>query len=156
MVGTGVLWENVRQLTVALGLESVVELTGVLTPDQVAERMRASRAFVQHSVVPGSNDHEGTPLAVLEAMASGLPVVSTLHAGIPDVVNDERGILCAEYDLAAMAANMMRMVDEPDLAGRMGAAGRQFVLAEHRIEDRIGALQELLDTVTSKGIAHAG
>ncbi len=153
MVGSGVLWEGVRQLTVALGLESVVELTGMLTPDRVAERMRDSRAFVQHSVVPASNDHEGTPLAVLEAMASGLPVVSTMHAGIPDVVNDARGLLCAEYDLAGMATNMLRMVDEPDLAGRMGAAGRQFVLAEHRIEDRIGALQLLLDKVALKGIA---
>jgi glycosyltransferase involved in cell wall biosynthesis len=157
MVGTGVLWESVRQLTVALGLESVVKLTGVLTPDQVAEHMRASRAFVQHSVVPGSNDHEGTPLAVLEAMASGLPVVSTRHAGIPDVVlHGLSGLLSGEYDIHAMADHMLQLTDDPALASGMGQEGRTYAVKHHRVQERIGALQQVLEQVAAHSAPSGG
>lgn len=146
LVGTGDLRESVRQLVVALGLEHVVDLPGVLRPEQIAERMRHARAFVQHSVTTAGNDMEGTPLAVLEAMASGLPVISTRHAGIPDVVaHGERGLLGPEYDVETMAGHMVQLIDRPGQAAEMGLAGRAYVMAHHRVEDRINALQELLE-----------
>ncbi len=152
MVGSGELWEGVRQLITALGLENAVDLPGVLPPDQVAEKLRGARAFVQHSLTSGTGDMEGTPLAVLEAMASGLPVISTLHAGIPDVVaHGERGLLSAEYDIAAMAAHMVQLIDHPEQAGSMGIAGRAYVVAHHRVEERVGALQALLEQVAAAG-----
>lgn len=152
MVGQGELWETVRQMVKAFGMEEAVALPGVLPPDQVAERMRGARAFVQHSLTTGIGDMEGTPLAILEAMASGLPVISTWHAGIPDVVaHGERGLLGAEYDIAAMAAHLMRLIDHSEEADAMGKAGRAYVVAHHRVEDRIGALQALLEQVAAQG-----
>ena len=95
---------------------------------------------------------EGTPLAVLEAMATGLPVVSTYHAGIPDVVaHGERGLLSAEYDIDAMADHLVQLIDHPEQAASMGQAGRAYVLAHHRVEDRIGVLQSLLEQVAAGG-----
>ncbi|MBK9764550.1 MAG: glycosyltransferase, partial [Flavobacteriales bacterium] len=97
MAGEGPLWESTKQLAQAEGLGNVVDFPGVITSEQVAQRMQQVRAFVQHSVVTADNDHEGTPLSILEAMASGLPIISTRHAGIPDVVeHGVEGLLCEE------------------------------------------------------------
>ncbi len=148
MVGDGTTREMVRQMVVAWGMESAVELPGVQKPVQIAERLRGARAFVQHSVTTNLNDMEGTPLAVLEAMACGLPVISTRHAGIPDVVaHGERGLLCAEYDVQGMADHMLRMIDHPQDADAMGLAGRTYAMAHHRVEESVGKLQHLLEQV---------
>lgn len=145
MVGHGKLWDECRELIGRLGLGDVVDLCGVKKPDEIAALMRRSRAFVQHSVVTQNNDHEGTPLAVLEAMASAIPVVSTRHAGIVDVVAEgERGLLCDEHDVAAMAAAMLRLAADPELARRMGRAGRAYVEVHHRVEVQVGLLQGIL------------
>ncbi|TXI80458.1 MAG: glycosyltransferase [Flavobacteriales bacterium] len=145
MVGQGRLWQQCRALVDELGLQESVDLCGVKTPDAIVDLMHASRAFVQHSVVTASNDHEGTPLAVLEAMASGVPVVSTRHAGIADVVaHEERGLLCAEHDVEAMAAHMIRLVDDPALALAMGTAGRAYTEKAHRVEVQVVNLQGIL------------
>lgn len=145
MVGTGPLHEACAQLVRALRMEEAVELCGVRTPEEVAGLMRSSRAFVQHSVVTANGDSEGTPLAVLEAMASGLPVVATRHAGIADVVaHGERGLLSAEGDVETMADHLLRLVDDAALAAQYGANGRAYVLAHHRVEDRIATLQDIL------------
>ncbi|MCB0767546.1 MAG: glycosyltransferase [Flavobacteriales bacterium] len=151
MVGQGKLWERCQQLVSELGLSAGVDLCGVKKPDEIARLMHASRAFVQHSVVTADNDHEGTPLAVLEAMASGVPVVATRHAGIADVVVDgERGLLCEERDVEAMARNMIALVDDPDRALRMGQAGRAYAEVAHRVEVQVGELQHILERATNR------
>ncbi|MBL0043453.1 MAG: glycosyltransferase [Flavobacteriales bacterium] len=145
MAGEGPLWESTKQLALAQGLGDAVEFPGVITSDQVAERMRQVRGFVQHSVITADNDHEGTPLSILEAMASGLPIISTLHAGIPDVVeHGVNGLLCAERDIQAMATHMNQLADDADLAHRLGLAGRARVEQHHRLEQSLEALSTIL------------
>ncbi|MBK7248372.1 MAG: glycosyltransferase [Flavobacteriales bacterium] len=157
MIGLGELWEAVRQLVIALGLEGSVDLPGLLPPEQVAERLRGARAFVQHSLTTGTGDMEGTPVAVLEAMASGIPVVSTFHAGIPDVVaHGESGLLSPEFDISGMAAHLVQLIDHPEQADAMGKAGRGAVLAHHRMEDRIGALQAVLEQAVARAEPRSG
>lgn len=147
MVGQGDLWEGVWQLRRALGLEAAVDLPGVLPPERIAELLRNSRAFVQHSVTASTGDMEGTPLAVLEAMACGLPVVATHHAGIPDVVqHGASGLLSAEFDVEDMARHLVRLIKEPALATSLGQAGRAAVLASHRVEVQLGKLQQVLES----------
>ena len=151
MVGDGMLWEACRQMVVALRMEEQVVLAGVQDHRRIAELLRASRAFVQHSVVTSSGDSEGTPLAVLEAMATGIPVVATRHAGIGDVVeHGVSGLLGPEGDVEAMAANMVRLVQEPWVADAMGRAGRAHVERHYRVEDRIAALQAILDRAAGR------
>ncbi|MBK6409433.1 MAG: glycosyltransferase [Flavobacteriales bacterium] len=142
---------------IALGLEGSVDLPGLLPPEQVAERLRGARAFVQHSLTTGTGDMEGTPVAVLEAMASGIPVVSTFHAGIPDVVaHGESGLLSPEFDISGMAAHLVQLIDHPEQADAMGKAGRGAVLAHHRMEDRIGALQAVLEQAVARAEPRSG
>lgn len=146
MVGQGRLWERCKQLVQERGLQNSVDLCGVKRPAEIVELFHRSRAFVQHSVVTESNDHEGTPLAVLEAMATGVPVVSTRHAGINDVVaHGERGLLCAEHDVEGMAAHMIALIDEPSRALAMGVAGRAYVEVAHRVEVQVANLQRILE-----------
>jgi glycosyltransferase involved in cell wall biosynthesis len=145
MVGAGPLLESCKQLAAALHMTQEVTFAGIQPPEQVAELLRHSRAFVQHSVVTTDGDSEGTPLAVLEAMACGLPVVATRHAGISDVVeHEQRGLLCAERDVEGMGANLVRLAEDTSLAAHYGANGRAYVLAHHRVEDRIAGLEGIL------------
>lgn len=145
MAGDGPLRESTMSLAVALGVDRAVEFPGVITQDEVALRMQRARAFVQHSVITKENDHEGTPLSILEAMASGLPVIATRHAGIPDViVHGVSGLLCAERDVATMAANLLTLAGDPALAGRMGRAGRAKAELDLRLEDSLHALDLII------------
>jgi glycosyltransferase involved in cell wall biosynthesis len=81
--------------------------------------------FIQHSLTdPETGDEEGLPVAVLEAMANALPVVSTFHAGIPDAVeNGITGYLGAEGDSEAMGGYLAELIRNTELRGNMGEAG---------------------------------
>ncbi|MBK9148144.1 MAG: glycosyltransferase family 4 protein [Flavobacteriales bacterium] len=148
MVGQGPLWESCAQRVRSSPLAGRVELPGILSPDEVASLLRGARAFVLHSVRALNGDCEGTPVAVLEAMASGIPVVATRHAGIGDVVvHEEHGLLCDEHDVEAMAMNLERVARDPQLAGELGRAGRAKAEREHRVEDSIAGLQAILERV---------
>jgi colanic acid/amylovoran biosynthesis glycosyltransferase len=150
MLGDGVLRQSCVDLVHALGLAEQVSLPGPCSHEQVLAQMARSTCFVQHSVRPASGDMEGTPVAVLEAMAAGLPVVATRHGGIADVVVDARtGFLVEERDIDGMAAAMLRLAEAPSLAAGLGEAGRMFVVKEHAMRDRIGALAAILERSAS-------
>lgn len=145
MLGEGPLREACLGLRRAMGLEHRVDLPERVGHEEVARVLRTARAFVQHSVTALNGDREGTPNAVLEAVASGLPVVSTRHAGIPDVVLEgETGFLCDEGDVATFAVHMLRLAREPETAARMGRKARVRVQAYYGMEERIAALARIL------------
>lgn len=149
MYGDGQLLPECTRFVEENGLSGAVRLAGRAGSEVIAEAMRKARAFVQHSVVAADNDHEGTPVAIIEAMATGLPVISTRHAGIPDVVaHGDRGLLVDEHDVQGMADHMRRMIDEPATAAAMGAQGRAFVTAHL---DRSMSLARLQDVLMEAG-----
>jgi colanic acid/amylovoran biosynthesis glycosyltransferase len=85
------------------------------------------------------------PNAILEASASGLPVVATRHAGIPEVVVDgETGFLVEERDVEGMARQMTRLVLEPGLVAELGRAGRRRMQESFSIDSRIARLWEII------------
>jgi len=138
MIGEGPLWESCKLLVRALKLTEAVEFLGQQTHEQVAEAMRGVRAFVQHSIQTSYGGKEGTPNAIMEAGASGLPVVATRHGGIPDVVLDgETGLLVEEGDIDGMAQHLLQLAREPELARRLGQAGRVKIRAEFSMEKSI-------------------
>jgi colanic acid/amylovoran biosynthesis glycosyltransferase len=145
MFGDGYLLESAGQLARALRLAGAVEFRRARGHVEVAAALRAARAFVLHSVETADGDSEGLPVALLEGAATGLPVVSTDHAGIPDAVIDgESGFLVAEGDVDAMAARMIELAQRPELAGALGARGRQHMLAHYTIERSIAGLAKIL------------
>jgi colanic acid/amylovoran biosynthesis glycosyltransferase len=150
MVGSGMLHDVCRRLIKSLHIEESVDLKGILSHDQVAELMQNSRVFVQHSLVPASGDCEGTPVAVLEAAASGLPVVSTKHAGIIDAVRQgETGFLVDEGDIEAMAEYIYQLLSNPDLATRMGNSARNHI-NENFNESNLKKLRDIVEMSSSE------
>jgi glycosyltransferase involved in cell wall biosynthesis len=107
--------------------------------------MREVRGFVQHSLVAPDGDSEGSPVAVMEAQLSGLPVVATRHAGIPEVVLEgESGFLVDEGDVAAMAVAIAKLIKDPALAARLGDCGRRRVLEGFTIDHHLRQVSGLV------------
>ncbi|RMG09937.1 MAG: glycosyltransferase [Planctomycetota bacterium] len=151
VVGDGPLAVGCRQLVRAWGLAAAVEFAGPLPHAEVARRMASARAYVQHSVTASSGDVEGTPNAVVEASAAGLPVVSTRHGGIPEAVRaGETGLLVDEGDVAGTAAALLRLAEDPDFARRLGAAGREHVERHYDREISLRRLEVLLRAAASQ------
>jgi glycosyltransferase involved in cell wall biosynthesis len=145
MIGEGALLGPCRDLAGALGIRHAVDFLGAQPHDVVAREMKNARAFVQHSIEALDGDSEGTPLAVLEAGACSLPVVSTNHAGIPDVVIDgETGFIVSERDVISMADRMTRLAHDAELASEFGVAARKRVSTEFTIEKSISTLSGIL------------
>ena len=146
--GGGELLEVSMNTALALGIENQVIFHGKLQRSEVLELIKKSFLFVQHSIIAMDGNSEGTPVAILESMMAGLPVVSTIHAGIPDVVlNNETGILVNEKDVDAMAEAITKIVEDRALAEKMGQAGRQRALARFEIEQHIQKLNQLIKEI---------
>jgi glycosyltransferase involved in cell wall biosynthesis len=145
MVGDGVLRESCKQLAKALGVAGAVEFPGPFPHTEVAFAMRNARAFVQSSVRTSYGDSEGTPVAVLEAGATGLPVLSTRHAGIKDVViHGETGFLVSEGDVEGMAEHMIKVAKDPNLAATLGQRAREHICANFSMEKSIDRLWQII------------
>lgn len=144
--GDGALYEVCKNLTRYLKIEEKVLLPGVLTIAQFSDYLNTSLAFVQHSITALSGDQEGTPVAVLEASAAGLPVISTYHAGIPDVIIDgETGLLVAEHDVDAMAEKMIQLLENKELAQELGQKGKERIKNNFTIERHLRVIDELIN-----------
>lgn len=152
MIGNGPLLENCRRFVADEGMAHRVFFLDALTPDDIVAVLKQSIGFVQHSVRARNGDCEGTPVAVLEAAAAGLPVVATRHAGIPDVILDgETGLLCEENDVDAMAENMCLLLREPERAKQMGKAAQKRINTYFTLPRHIGVINDcILDAVQKK------
>jgi colanic acid/amylovoran biosynthesis glycosyltransferase len=157
MIGEGPLLGPCQDLAHALGIQESVTFLGAQSHDRVREEMQQARAFIQHSVQALNGDSEGTPVSIMEAGASGLPVVSTRHAGIPDiVVEQETGFLVEERDVGGMANHMQLLADDPRLASKIGRAARQHIESGFAIEQSISRLSSIIAACTEGLIPRSG
>jgi colanic acid/amylovoran/stewartan biosynthesis glycosyltransferase WcaL/AmsK/CpsK len=144
IVGEGPLRERLQALAAELGLAQHAVFHGEQATAQVRSVLEQGHVFLAPSVTGADGDQEGIPVAIMEALASGLPVVSTLHSGIPELVRDaEMGYLVAEADDAALADALVRLARQPRAWPSMGARGREHVEREHdaeRLNDRLATL----------------
>jgi len=128
-----------------LGISERVRFAGAVGHDDVKDLFTSSFLFVQHSVTADDGDSEGTPVAVLEASAASLPVVSTKHAGIPDVIIDgETGLLGEGRDVDAMVASIIKLFRDRKCAQDLGMKGRENILRNFSMEKHLGRLEEVL------------
>lgn len=128
IIGSGHLAGKVRQLVGELKLESAVEVAPAMSHQDALARVRQHWLFAQHSVTAPNGDQEGFPVAILEASALALPVVSTRHSGIPEqVIDGETGFLVAEHDYEAMAAKMLELLQDREKCEAMGLHAQQHI-----------------------------
>ncbi len=129
--GGGPLEEPLRAQAQALGVGDRLVLTGPLAHPEVLALIGAADAVAMPSVRDDRGNVDGLPIVVLEAMAAGRPLVASDIAGIPlAVTNGETGLLVPERDPGALAAALGRVIDDRELASRLGSAARERVSAE--------------------------
>lgn len=125
---------------------AAVRFVGPMPPDEVRRWMARARVYCMPSVRAADGDAEAVPTALLEAMASGLPVVATTHAGAPEAVrHGESGLLAPERDAQALAEHLIALLADPALCARMGRAARAEVLEnfDHRRQaERLAAIYD--------------
>ena len=150
IIGGGPLLEHLTGLRNELGLASCVRFHDSLTHAEVVARLRGAHLFVLPSVTARSGDMEGIPVSLMEAMAQGLPVVSTRHSGIPELVQHDRcGLLVAERDAPALADSLERLAREPSCWDLMGREGRAIIERDFDTAQLGGRLrQDYADLVT--------
>ncbi|MCS6870596.1 MAG: glycosyltransferase family 4 protein [Anaerolineae bacterium] len=121
---------QLRERISALGLADAVHLLGRLPEPELLAWYAAADVFALHSLNQGVS-FEGFGLVYLEASAAGLPVIGTRDCGAEDAIRDgETGFLVAQGDVAGLAEVLVRLLRDPDLRRRLGAAGRKFA-AQH-------------------------
>lgn len=144
MIGDGPLLNTCKNICEYLGLSNSVDFKGKLKREKVLEEIQNSFCFIQHSIVAGNGDSEGTPVSVMEAAASGLPVIATYHAGIADVHLDQiTALLSPEGDVEQMHLNMRELYLDRELAKEMGKKGRKRIKNNYSMEKYIETIQGL-------------
>jgi colanic acid/amylovoran biosynthesis glycosyltransferase len=139
IIGDGPLRASLEGLIGSLGLQDRVELCGWRTQEQIRDCFEKSHIFVLASQTADDGDEEGMPQVLKEAQAMELPVVSTWHSGIPELVLDgTSGFLVPERDASALADRLRYLIDHPEIWPAMGQAGRRHV-------ETIGNIERLND-----------
>lgn len=135
IIGDGPLMPTFRQLVEELGVSSNVHLVGWKQHEQVVSLLTSAHILVAPSVTSSTGDQEGIPVSIMEGMAMGLPILSTYHSGIPELVEDGvSGFLVSERDETALAKKMQELIKAPDTWATLGAEGRKRIEREHNIE----------------------
>jgi len=142
LVGDGPLMDEIKKISSDLRIDKFVEFTGSVNPDKLPEFYGKSDIFVLASVKSSKGDMEGTPVVLIEAQAAGLPVVSTYHSGIPEIVKDNiTGYLVNEKDIKGLADKISYLISNPSKRTEMGKEGRKNILKNY---DRNALSKKLL------------
>ena len=148
VMGDGSERENAERTISRLGLEEHVVLLGFQPHERFIEECQRCHIFLAPSVTEREtgNTEGGAPTVLLEAQACGMPIISSYHADIPEVVQDGvSGYLSPERDVDSLTANLLKLVRNPNSWFEMGLAGREWVEEHYNIESVSGHLENIYD-----------
>ena len=143
LVGDGPMREDLMRLAGELGLTELVRFPGALEPKQAASRIRQAHCFVLACQIAPDGDMDGIPVALMEAMALGRPVVSTRLSGIPELVAEGCGLLAEPGNPDSLAAGLSRVIEDRHLASNLAGAGRGQVVRSFTLDAQAGRIVEL-------------
>jgi colanic acid/amylovoran/stewartan biosynthesis glycosyltransferase WcaL/AmsK/CpsK len=128
VAGYGPLNDSLQSLARKLQISSQVKFVGAVDRDEQLRLFAQNDLFLLPSVTADDNEEEGTPTVLLEAQAAGLPVISTWHSGIPEIVQDKKtGFLVAERDVQGLVEKIACLIVNPGIARDLGVEGRNFM-----------------------------
>jgi colanic acid/amylovoran biosynthesis glycosyltransferase len=152
LAGDGPEMSNLAHLASSLGLRELVNFTGFLDNGDLDRLYLEHDIFLHPSRTTAEGDREGIPNALLEAMAHGLPVVSTRHSGIPEAVtHGENGWLIDHSDPGELARAIRTLADSTEKRTRLGAAARQVVIDRFSTAAGVRALESYYDEAREIG-----
>lgn len=157
IVGSGELRQELLDRAADLGLADRVTLVGSCTQDEIRSELAQAEMFVLAPRVLADGDRDGIPNVILEAMAAGVPVISTAISGIPEAVTDTvTGLLVPERDAAALAAAIHRLATDPALRAAVAERAQTSVARSWTWPSAVAPLYELLDARIVRAMATAG
>jgi len=135
IAGDGLLKSELEDLVSELGIREYVKFLGAVEQDEVLKLYQQAHIFVLPSVTASNEDREGQALVLQEAQSVGLPIISTLHNGIPEgVINGKSGFLVPERDVDALAEKLEYLIEHPEIWPETGKIGREFVEKHYNIK----------------------
>jgi colanic acid/amylovoran biosynthesis glycosyltransferase len=144
IIGEGPLEELLRGQIGAAGLKTCVELAGPRTQTEIAKRLAHATVFALPCTREADGGMDNLPTVIMEAMAAGLPVISTPLGGIPEMIESGvTGELVPERDPTALADAIEKMIDEPERARHIGERGRQIASEKFSVEQSARQLRAL-------------
>ncbi|MCZ6677029.1 MAG: glycosyltransferase, partial [Candidatus Poribacteria bacterium] len=153
IIGSGPLEAEATRFIAENDMKDYVSLLGFLPYEDYLREMRSADIFLQSSKTARNGDSEGgAPTTILEAQATGKPVIATRHADIPNiVVENKSALLSDEGDRDGLSNNIISLLNRQDEWVAMGAAGRAFVEKYHNIDTEIINLEEKYHRLLSMG-----
>jgi glycosyltransferase involved in cell wall biosynthesis len=144
IAGEGPMREELQELTRKLKIHDRVALPGFLPPEKLRDIYYAAHIFLHPSETGSDGNQEGIPNAMLEAMATGLPVFATDHGGIPEAIESGvSGILVPERDYEALSQALVKAVQDRDLLARLARNGANAVAQKFDQQNQIRRLEEI-------------
>lgn len=144
IIGDGPLRDKLEAKVALYGLQKRISFLGSLPNKVVHEYMRKSIALIVPSITATSGDTEGLPIVILEAAAMGVPVIGTLHSGIPEaVINEKTGFLVPERDAQTLAERIIFLVKNKSFAEKLGKRSRQMVEEKFNIRKQTEKLESI-------------
>jgi colanic acid/amylovoran biosynthesis glycosyltransferase len=151
IIGDGELRTELTQLIQELNLSSQVALLGWKQQEEIIQILSTCHIFLAPSVTAADGNQDAPVNTLKEAMAMGLPVISTWHGGIPELVEDGvSGFLVPERDAEAIAQKLLHLIHHPEIWGEMGVAGRKRVEEKYDKEKLNDDLVNLYSNLSQK------
>jgi colanic acid/amylovoran biosynthesis glycosyltransferase len=148
IIGDGPLGRSLEALARLQGPGDRIRFLGTQANAVVFDRLSKAAVFCLPSVTARSGDLEGLPISILEAAAMAVPVVATLHSGIPEAVSDgESGYLVPERDVGALAERLAHLLANDGLRQEMGQAARRIVEERFDLQRQTAALEDLYESL---------
>ncbi len=145
IIGKGEMRESLNALIGDFRLDERVKLLGAQPQDEVRRAMRRATVFALPCIVGSDGNRDALPTVILEAMAMGLPAISTRITGIPEIIDhEENGLIVEAGDYTALAHELARLLALPNQRHKMGRAARQKVSQLFDVRKNVGQLQAWL------------
>lgn len=135
IIGDGGLENELKELTNQLAIDNITHFEGLKSRNEIISYINNSDIFLLHSVTGTNGDMEGTPTVILESGLSQKPVISTYHAGIPEIIeNNESGFLVEERDTDTMVKYLIKLISNSDLRNKFGFNLKEYINKEYSEE----------------------
>lgn len=148
IIGDGPLKEQLIKHSVECGVEKHINFLGILPHSSIVNHLKDASLVLVPSIVGSNGDKEGLPTVIKEAFACGVPVIGSIHGGIPSIIQDgKNGYLVPERDVSLIAQRIAEILNDPNLWVQMSSAARKLMEEEYDIVKCNERLESIYDEV---------